>query len=120
MDVCVLPSSNWYMSPIKLFEYGAMGRPIIAPRTPAVQEVMRHGEDGWLIEPGCPGDLARSIRYLADHPDTRERLASTFQERVREQYTWQQVAGRVSRLLEQCIEARLSATTAEPQVETAE
>jgi len=31
MDVCVMPKSNWYGSPVKIFEYGAMGKCIIAP-----------------------------------------------------------------------------------------
>jgi glycosyltransferase involved in cell wall biosynthesis len=106
MDICVLPAANWYMSPIKLFEYGAMGRPIIAPRTPAVAEVMTDGEDGLLVTPGSAEELARAILRLALHPEERAAMAATFQKRVRRQHTWMIVAGRVAMLLEQSLRAR--------------
>jgi glycosyltransferase involved in cell wall biosynthesis len=115
MDICVLPSANWYMSPIKLFEYGAMGKAVIAPSTPAVCEVMSDGVDGLLVEPGDPVELAGAIRRLACHPEERRRLATTFQARVRQDHTWAMVAGRVSQLLEQslrCGELALPASQA--------
>jgi glycosyltransferase involved in cell wall biosynthesis len=117
MDICVLPSANWYMSPIKLFEYGAMGKPIIAPRTPAVCEVIRDEYDGLLVEPGNVEALTSAIRRLACRPELRAQLAATFQQRVRQQHTWQTVAGRVSRLLEQSVQARHPAIAAQPQAE---
>ncbi len=106
MDICVLPASNWYMSPIKLFEYGAMGKAVIGPRTPAVAEVMRDGEEGLLVEPGNQAALARALQHLATHPEHRVEMAAAFQQRVRDQHTWEMVAGRVSRLLEQCLQER--------------
>jgi glycosyltransferase involved in cell wall biosynthesis len=105
-DICVLPGANWYMSPIKLFEYGAMGKAVIAPRTPAVAEVMTDGEDGLLVEPGRLDELERALRRLANHPQERRRLAANFQQRVREHHSWMTVAGRVSQLLEQSVRAR--------------
>ncbi|HVX68021.1 MAG TPA: glycosyltransferase, partial [Bryobacteraceae bacterium] len=52
MDLCVLADSNPYGSPMVLFEFMAMGKPVIAPRTPPVRDVVRDGENGWMIEPG--------------------------------------------------------------------
>jgi len=46
MDAAVLPNSETYNSPMKRFEYMAMGKPVIAPRVPAIEEVVRHEETG--------------------------------------------------------------------------
>jgi glycosyltransferase involved in cell wall biosynthesis len=106
MDLCVLPRANWYMSPIKLFEYGAMGRAVIAPRTPAIAEVMVDGEDGLLVTPGSVEEIARAVVRLARDPAERARMAATFQHRVRQHHSWTMIAGRVSQLLEQSLRTR--------------
>jgi len=113
MDLCVLPQANWYMSPIKLFEYGAMGKAVIAPRTPGVQELMVDGEDGLLVTPGSADEIARAIVRLARCTDERAGMAATFQQRVRQRHTWMMVAGRVSQLVEQSIRTRQQAPSAD-------
>jgi glycosyltransferase involved in cell wall biosynthesis len=52
MDITVLLDSNAYGSPMKIFEYWGMGKPVVAPSVPPVLEVLRDGETGLLIEPG--------------------------------------------------------------------
>ncbi len=44
MDVAVLPNSETFNSPMKLFEYMSMGKAVVAPSVPAVAEVIRDGE----------------------------------------------------------------------------
>lgn len=39
MHIGVMPSSNWYGAPNKLFEYGAMGMACIAPRTKTIEDI---------------------------------------------------------------------------------
>lgn len=51
MDICVIPHSNAYRSPIKLFEYMARGRAIVAARTEPIALILRHGENGLLFDP---------------------------------------------------------------------
>jgi glycosyltransferase involved in cell wall biosynthesis len=102
MDIAVIPHSSWYASPIKAFEYGAMGRPIVAASTGPVREIMRHGQDGLLFRPNHPGDLGRALTsYLAD-PVTAQRHGRHFQEKVRAAHGWDTVA---RRLLALCSEA---------------
>src|SRR5438477_641674 len=58
MDVAVAPYpalDNFYFSPLKLFEYMAAGRPVIASRVGQVAEVIADGVTGLLF---APGDLA--------------------------------------------------------------
>ncbi len=43
----------------------AAGRPVLASRTPSLQDHVRHGVNGWLVDPGDPTKLAQAIQRLA-------------------------------------------------------
>ena len=94
MDVGVMPSSNWYGSPIKIFEYGAMGKAIVAPATGPVREVMQDGEDGLLIPPDVTR-LVMAIRRLAEDAAARARMAQSFQYKVLHEHTWPRIAAQM-------------------------
>lgn len=72
-DICALPLlmtsiGSRYTSPLKLFEYMGMAKPIIASDLPSLREVMRHGENGWLVEAENPEALAAGITELLADP----------------------------------------------------
>lgn len=90
MDICVMAKSNWYGSPVKIFEYGALKKAIIAPEVIPVQDVMQHQIHGWLVHD--EESLEEGLRLLIDDEITRERLASAFHEEVKTKYTWDHVA----------------------------
>jgi len=94
MDICVVPASNWNFSPIKVFEYGAMGKPVIAPRVGPIQEVIEHGTNGILTKPGDAKDLAEKIQQLARRHLLRAKLGSNLMGRVRQYHTWKKNAQR--------------------------
>lgn len=52
MDFSVLPDSNTYGSPVKLFELMAMEVPVVAPDYGPIREVITHGRTGWLFPAG--------------------------------------------------------------------
>jgi glycosyltransferase involved in cell wall biosynthesis len=91
MDITVMARSNWYGSPVKIFEYGAMGKAIIAPNVIPVQDVMVHGEDGLLIE-DTTNDLLGALHFMLRNPAERERMALQFQHKVMTKHTWETVA----------------------------
>jgi len=95
MDICVMPNSNWNGSPIKIFEYGAMGKPVIAPRTAPVQEVIEDGKNGILINPGDAEDLKEKILILVNDSKLRKELGSKIMEHIRKHHTWKRNAERV-------------------------
>jgi glycosyltransferase involved in cell wall biosynthesis len=74
-----LPSttSSYFTSPLKLFEYMAAGRAIVASDLPALREVLRHGDNAILVAPGDPEALAAAIQQLLDDPDRAGRIART-------------------------------------------
>jgi glycosyltransferase involved in cell wall biosynthesis len=94
MDVCVMPRSNWYGSPVKIFEYGALGKCIVGPNVVPVRDVMTHEVDGLLIE-DTPDALANALLYLVEKPEKKQRMALHFQQKVHQQYTWERVASTI-------------------------
>ena len=97
MDVAVAPYpdlSKFYFSPLKLFEYMAAGRAIVASRLGQIAEVIVDGESGLLFKPGDVEDLVRCIRRLRE--DSRLRLALGKQASMTSRsYTWSKNASQV-------------------------
>ena len=92
-DVCAMPFP-WtrhfarYASPVKLFEYMASGRPLVATDLPAVAEVVRDGEHALLVPPGDAPALTAALLQLRRDDALRARLAASARARVMTQYTW--------------------------------
>jgi glycosyltransferase involved in cell wall biosynthesis len=108
-DVLVLPNtasaiSTRFTSPLKLFEYMAAGRPVVASDLPAIREVLRHEVTGLLVEPGNSAAIAAAIRRLVDEPGLGDRLARAAAEVVAN-YTWDRRAERIEALLRQVVGA---------------
>lgn len=89
MDITIMPATNWWGSPVKIFEYGAMGKPIIAPDAGPIRDVMVHNKDGLLIE-SEEEKLADAITKLIEDEELRNRIARNFNEKVLRLYTWDQ------------------------------
>lgn len=61
---------------MKLFEYMASRVPIVATDLPTIREVLRHGENTWLVEPGNPKALAEGIQRLLEERELALALAT--------------------------------------------
>jgi glycosyltransferase involved in cell wall biosynthesis len=108
-DILVLPNtatvlSARYTSPLKLFEYMAAGKPIVASNLPAIREILRDGENAVLTEPGSPEALAAAIGRLAGNPVLTERIARAAFHEANE-YGWDRRAERLERVFETVIAA---------------
>jgi len=93
-DICVAPlglndrNVTQGACPIKLLEYMAAGRPLLASNMPIVRELVREDVDGLLFSPNDPDDLARQANLLLKDADLAQRLAGSAAEHVRENFTW--------------------------------
>jgi len=96
-DVLVLPNSarakiaSHYTSPLKLFEYMASWRPIVASDLPALREVLRDGENAVLVEPDDPKALAEGIERTLTDVGLAARISRQAREDVG-QYAWEKRA----------------------------
>jgi glycosyltransferase involved in cell wall biosynthesis len=101
-DVLTLPNprsaiSSEFTSPLKLFEYMASGRPIVASDLPSLREVLRHEDNALLVEPGNPQALVAAIQRIKDDQSLGRRLAAQALADVA-QFTWARRAARLEAL----------------------
>jgi glycosyltransferase involved in cell wall biosynthesis len=88
MDIAVLLNSNDYGSPMKIFEYWAMEKAVIAPEVVPVTEILTDGETGLLIPRGDALAMSRRIVELLKDPALRERLGQSGRRLVLARHTW--------------------------------
>jgi glycosyltransferase involved in cell wall biosynthesis len=88
MDICVLPNMSIYSSPIKIFEYMAMKKPVILPRKGQPLDIFTHLEDCFFIEPGNKEQLIEAIQLLSEDENLRKKLGANAREKVSRQFTW--------------------------------
>ncbi len=74
--------------PIKIIEYMASGRPIVAANLPVVRELLRENQDGLLFIPGDANDLAKQVLRILENRELAERVAHSAALRARQQFTW--------------------------------
>ena len=105
MDVAVAPYpalANFYFSPLKILEYMAAGRAIVASAIGQINELIAHGKTGLLCPPGDSAQLAAALHRLkADTPLSR-RLGEAARSDVVCNHTWDAVASRIVELAQAC------------------
>ncbi|GAN77663.1 glycosyltransferase family 4 protein [Acidisphaera rubrifaciens] len=96
-DVALQPRVVAYASPLKIFDYMAAGRAIVAPDQPNIREVLRHEGTALLFDPASPASMWASVlRLVADAP-LRERLGRAARaELLARDYTWSGNARRIA------------------------
>jgi glycosyltransferase involved in cell wall biosynthesis len=99
-DVLVSPhlpledGSPFFFSPVKLFEYMAAGRAVVASRLGQIGEVLEDGVTGILHEAGDADRFREAVLGLAADPLLRARLGQAARSRAETDYTWIANAGR--------------------------
>lgn len=107
MDVAVAPFHDvegFYFSPIKLFEYMAAGRCVIASNLGQIAEVVTDGVNGLLCAPGDECALHTALARVRHAPELRRRLGEEAAETVCSSYTWGHTARTVSTIIESAIQ----------------
>jgi glycosyltransferase involved in cell wall biosynthesis len=95
--------TSFFGSPTKLFEYMAMGKPIVASRLDQIAHVLDGSVDagnlpaefdrltqavGVLGQPGNIGELIAGIRFCVENPQWRTKLGANARARALARYTW--------------------------------
>lgn len=99
-DILVLPHGPSYagllhQSPIKLFEYMAVGKPIVASKIGQIERVITDNENGLLFTWDDDVELKDALLRLAKDAELRKELGQGARESVIRDYTWAHNARRV-------------------------
>jgi glycosyltransferase involved in cell wall biosynthesis len=101
MDVAVAPyprRSSFYFSPLKVYEYMAASRPVVASRIGQLANLIEDGVNGLLCPAGDPVTLAAALARLRREPELRARLGRAARATVLKHHTWETVARRILHL----------------------
>lgn len=85
---------NLYNSPMKLFDYMAVEKPIIASSLGQISEIIIDGENG-LLTNNSIDDVCKKILFLKDNPLLSAKLASKARKSVVKKYNWNNVANEI-------------------------
>lgn len=75
-------------SPMKLFEYMAAGKAIVAPALPNIEKILTHRKNALLFPPADPAGLAAALLELLADDHLRDRLAQTGRAEAVQKYSW--------------------------------
>lgn len=100
-DVCVAPYKpneeirkwGFYFSPIKIFEYMACGKAVVASDLDIIRDIILENKCGLLAKPDAE-DFAAKVKILIDDARLRNRLGKNGKKAVLK-YTWDKVADKI-------------------------
>jgi glycosyltransferase involved in cell wall biosynthesis len=76
-------------APLKILESMASGTAVVASDVAPVRELIRDRENGWLVHPDRPAELARAMRILLEHPQLTTHLGANARRTIENHYTWE-------------------------------
>jgi glycosyltransferase involved in cell wall biosynthesis len=98
-DIALQPAVTAYASPLKLFEYMAAGKAIVAPDAPNIREVVGAGSDALLLREGDDAALFAALDGLIAEPARRARLGAAARKSLLQRgFTWDANAERVEKI----------------------
>jgi glycosyltransferase involved in cell wall biosynthesis len=99
MDYAVLPDSNHYGSPMKLFELMAMGVAVVAPDYDPVAEVISDGHTGWLFPRGETERCVQRVLDLTARTDECQQVGAAARDYIVRERQWRNNAEQLLTLM---------------------
>ena len=94
-DIAVMPDSNPFGSPMKIFEYMVMGKPVVAPAYGPILEIIQHKENGLIFQERNVEEMQNQLIYLLENPSFRIKLGQSGQVSVMKKHTWNHNVNRI-------------------------
>jgi glycosyltransferase involved in cell wall biosynthesis len=103
-DVCVAPYARCLsnvsgLSPLKVYEYLACGKPVVASDFPWISGVLREGPCGIVVEADDAAALSDGIRWLLEHPEEAEEMGRCGRALVEQRFTWDIAVDRIAEII---------------------
>ncbi len=107
-DVCVAPfirerNEKIGLSAIKVYEYLACGKPLVASNIEGVGDLLEISKSGIPVEPGNCEDLGGGIVKLLEDKKLRDRMGKNGRKLVEEKYSWRRAAQDVVHVCEEVV-----------------
>lgn len=110
-DIALQPASVAYASPLKLFEYMALGKAIVAPDQTNIREVLAADVSALLFDRSARAAMTQALDLLSNDAALRARLGAAARETiVTRDFTWEGNARRVLALAQRCLQGSPSET----------
>lgn len=100
MDMCVLPDSNDYGSPMKIFEYMAVGKPVLAPKLSPIEDVITDGVNGVLFPQKDLQAFALKLDAVLSDDSLKKRVGQAARETIARKHYWRHNAQAIIRAFE--------------------
>ena len=103
-DICLAPKhglKSGYSS-LKLFEYMACGRPVVASRASG-HEAVEESQCGILVDPSNTAEMAAAIISLLQDDELRKEMGKKGRYYIEENLNWVSVAKRVAAVCQEVI-----------------
>jgi glycosyltransferase involved in cell wall biosynthesis len=93
-DCCVAPfvASRGETSPLKLFDYLACGRPVVASDIPSIRELIKESGAIVPVPPDAPSLLAEALVSLLKDQTRRRQMGDAGRRFIESGYGWKQIA----------------------------
>lgn len=103
-DIALQPAVVAYASPLKLFEYLALGKAIIGPAQPNLMEILTDRHNALLFDAIQSGGLPQAVRLLCENADLRRQVGTNARATIAEkQLTWHANANCAVKLVERIL-----------------
>jgi len=104
-DICLAPYFDELLdetgiSPLKIFEYMACGKPVITRPVGGLGEVLRPHDAGLLLDTSDPGDWVSAIDALIDDPKLCKTYGDNGHNAVMNEFNWRSICERIGKTLE--------------------
>ncbi|WP_435360921.1 glycosyltransferase family 4 protein [Haloarchaeobius sp. DFWS5] len=107
-DVCLVPHADTPHTnttvPHKLFQYMAMGKPVLVTDVPPLQRVVDDADAGVVVPTGDAEAMGSALADLGTNPDEVARLAENGQQAVADRYNWEHDGRKLVELYEELVE----------------
>jgi glycosyltransferase involved in cell wall biosynthesis len=101
-DAVIIPSTYEGFG-IFILEALAARKPVVATRTGVASEVIRNGENGFLVNPGDLGDLTEKLAYLLGDDRLSREMSNRSQENIKA-FDWKAITRQILSVYNECLE----------------
>jgi glycosyltransferase involved in cell wall biosynthesis len=106
VDIAVQPAAIEYCSPMKILEYMALGKCIVAPRQENIQELLREGEEAQFFKPWDAESMTEALTSIVLDPTKAREMGRRAREAIDTRgYLWSSNARRVTTMAEEMIQS---------------